>query len=856
MEEIVEEFFDRSFEEIITEGLFERDYIFPQSKVENYVLSLVSIPYQYFIDYVCTHYNPKPIENADIPQISSYEACTRGVCQVMKFNDNPGMGYLELGKALFTDDIIRNDGALLKFGENHVKGASFHGLTHCCYKKWFLTCLGYIYPDLDDELRQYLSARTLLRNPFFHLIISESKERDVNIKKYMSGLSLSTQVRRSSSCMHFFNIIKKQCQLENVSLHAIYFDKNDTSLLSEEKGNNFDIPKEYKHITAFDRYRFFDVEKILEVNSNALDYAKPNQHLKSYDYSDNDILKLFIRYRSGDDKAFNLIIESCQNLVTGIAQLYKEEGLSLEDIIQEGNIGLIKAIKRFDHLKYHSFKNYAKYWILQGIMSYLLEYSCIIKIPLNKLNQYRKVQKFKEIFEQKNGFEPSLEDIDIDENIPINALRSIFNLPERFSDVVILSDNMDNIEDDRFIADKKLIDESTRFEVLRLVRSLSQREIYLLEAYYGLNGTPSESMEEIGKKTNLTRERVRQIIEKAIRRIKLFLGRRKIKEGDNDSLERIRWRYRNIKENQFELINPRKKVTIEQKKEELHKEEPPKEDVKKKYVEVSQGIPSKPTIKLLHREKTPCRVSQETTTKKKESCYYSVSTTLTELRAVKFLTQNELKQCHHKGLYTIGDVKKKIQFYNLTLESTRFTKDTLDLWFKIVGLLKEDEKINITQELDDLLQKKHIKYSKNVIAIYTRLIDDIRQNKQKGEVIIAKPVLLLAVIDGIDDGEISSNCIKLNNSLEKRYNELMQYYTKNSQFKYFTPINYPFWHLQNDGFWHILLRESPTIKASPTTNWLRNHVLYAFLDGDFWKILQNTDLRQYIKEYIIATKLE
>ena len=230
MEEIIEEFFDHSLEDVVTEDMFERDYIFPQSKVEDYIMSLVSTPYQYFIDYICTHYNPKPIENSEIPQISNYDACTTGICQVMKFRDNPGMDCLEVGRALFTDDVERKEGAFFKFGENQVKGASFHGLTHCYYKKWFLTCLGYVYPELDEELRQYLSARTLLRNPFFHIIISEAKEKDVNIKKYMNGLSLSTQVRRSSSCMHFFDVILKQCQIEGVSLHSIFFDKNDVSL--------------------------------------------------------------------------------------------------------------------------------------------------------------------------------------------------------------------------------------------------------------------------------------------------------------------------------------------------------------------------------------------------------------------------------------------------------------------------------------------------------------------------------------------------------------------------------------------------------------------------------------------------
>lgn len=224
--EILDNFFALSFESVITEEMFERNYVFPQSIVEEYVMSIISTPYQLFIDYVYSHYCAKPITTSDIPQISSYDLSTRGICQVMRDLGDPGLTYIELGVSLFNDGTVRNNGAYLKFGENHVKGAAFHGLTHELYKKWFLTCLGHIFPELDEEPRQYLSARTLLRNPFFHIIVADAVEHDVNIIKYMTGLSPSTQSRRSSSCMQFFNVILKQCQIENVFLHTIYVDKN------------------------------------------------------------------------------------------------------------------------------------------------------------------------------------------------------------------------------------------------------------------------------------------------------------------------------------------------------------------------------------------------------------------------------------------------------------------------------------------------------------------------------------------------------------------------------------------------------------------------------------------------------
>lgn len=207
MQELVEDFFEKEYEESINEKMFGYDYSFPKEQVEQYALSLMAIPYSQFIDYVSSRYCPKAITASEIPQISNYEQSTLGICNVLENLNDPGLECTEIGKQLFTDGKDRKDGAYFKFGENHIKGASFHGLTHCCGNKWFLTCLGRIYSHLDKELRQYLSARTLLRNPFFHIVVSEAKKHDVNIRYYMPGLSESTQIRRSSSCMHFLNVI-------------------------------------------------------------------------------------------------------------------------------------------------------------------------------------------------------------------------------------------------------------------------------------------------------------------------------------------------------------------------------------------------------------------------------------------------------------------------------------------------------------------------------------------------------------------------------------------------------------------------------------------------------------------------
>ena len=140
-------------------------------------------------------------------------------------------------------------------------------------------------------------------------------------------------------------------------------------------------------------------------------------------------------------------------------------------------------------------------------------------------------------------------------------------------------------------------------------------------------------------------------------------------------------------------------------------------------------------------------------------------------------------------------------------------------------------------------------------ANYIKRIMDIRQAKIRGEVIIAKPVLLLAVIDGIGTGIFKSNEFKLIEWLEEKYLMLMQQYMKSSQFDKPTDISNPFWHLQSDGFWHLKFCEKPEEGATPSKRWLKENVAYAYVDDDLWMLLQNKVWRTKLREYIIEHKL-
>lgn len=139
---------------------------------------------------------------------------------------------------------------------------------------------------------------------------------------------------------------------------------------------------------------------------------------------------------------------------------------------------------------------------------------------------------------------------------------------------------------------------------------------------------------------------------------------------------------------------------------------------------------------------------------------------------------------------------------------------------------------------------------------YTSRILNIRQAKKYGEVIVAKPVLMLALIDGIENGVFIDNRFTLNDWLELRYEMLMRKYTQNSIFDRFSPINNPFWHLESDGFWHLYYHgEQLTKTHTPSTKWLKENVRYASMDDDLWILLQNQIMRQRLRDYIIEHKL-
>ena len=190
----------------------------------------------------------------------------------------------------------------------------------------------------------------------------------------------------------------------------------------------------------------------------------------------------------------------------------------------------------------------------------------------------------------------------------------------------------------------------------------------------------------------------------------------------------------------------------------------------------------------------------------------------------------------------------------------------LDKAYEAVDMLKALDLPISKAQLDDIerLEEEYGKehredlgsyFFEKCFTNYTKRIMNIKQAKIRGEVIVAKPVLLLAIIDGISNDLFKNNEIQLTEWLESRYMMLMQQYMKSSQFDKPTDISNPFWHLQSDGFWHLQLVERPQEGVTPSKRWLKENVSYAYFDEDLWLLLKHEVWRTKLRDYIVEHKL-
>lgn len=267
-------------------------------------------------------------------------------------------------------------------------------------------------------------------------------------------------------------------------------------------------------------------KQITNRESQSLD--KYLQEIGKVDLITSDVeVELAKRIREGDQIALEKLTKANLRFVVSVAKQYQNNGLTLGDLINEGNLGLIKAAKRFDETRGFKFISYAVWWIRQSIMQALAEQSRIVRLPLNRVGSLNKISKTFSDLEQKFQREPSSEELadvlqitteEVTDTMKISGRHVSMDAPFVNGEENSLLDVLANESEET--PDSGLMIDSLRREVQRALSTLTQREADVISFYFGLNGESAMTLEEIGEKYSLTRERVRQIKEKATRRLR------------------------------------------------------------------------------------------------------------------------------------------------------------------------------------------------------------------------------------------------------------------------------------------------------------------------------------------------
>lgn len=246
--------------------------------------------------------------------------------------------------------------------------------------------------------------------------------------------------------------------------------------------------------------------------------------------------ELAVLIRNGSQEALEELTSANLRFVVSVAKQYQNQGLSLPDLINEGNVGLLKAAKRFDETKGFKFISYAVWWIRQSILAAIVEYSRLVRLPINKVNTYNKLNAAVTNFNQEYEREPSEAELADLLDLKVEEVAKMMAGGRRHfsTDAPVVEDSEATIldlfvDDEDGRPDMSLMDESLQKEIALGLSQLSPREVEVLSSCYGLNGKTAATLEEIGDMYGLTRERVRQIRERAIRRLRKSVNKNALK---------------------------------------------------------------------------------------------------------------------------------------------------------------------------------------------------------------------------------------------------------------------------------------------------------------------------------------
>ena len=514
--ELIELFYNRTYEKFVNKQILDdKNYVVPRQQLTNYVRELVNIPYDKFIEFIRHKDLERRVEESDVTQFTSFPVCEIEMCNALIWANNPGCQYLDIGRFFPNNIIAKSDSSYRRYGENHIKASSQLGLTFEYYDYWYLSCLGYIYPDLDEDIKIKLLARTITRNQLYQQMLVDILDHDVNPEVYMNMLPEYIKRRSLRSVCAYLNICILACKEADIKTHNL--------IRSYE---TIRIPSAV-HLPV-------ETSKNLRTYFEEFDYRSLSMETTS---------ELIKRYKKGDSKAYEILVKGYMKLVVNIAKSYYNQDVELEDLIQEGVFGLIRAFEHYNVNVNISFSKYASWWIMQAISQAIIILPQIVKIPIKIIALHKKVRSYIDTFEQEQGYLPSVDDIEFYfyDNNDNACLNYICQLPLDLKDTTQLICDFDNYESDTFNPEIIHDKEFNCLFLKRLLHSLGKREQEILIMFYGLDGNQNaESLTNIADSLGLTRERVRQIVEKSIRKLRNQSGEVKGEEpklGDFIRLE-------------------------------------------------------------------------------------------------------------------------------------------------------------------------------------------------------------------------------------------------------------------------------------------------------------------------------
>lgn len=489
--ELIELFYNRAYEKFVNKQILDdRNYIVPRQQLINYIHELINIPFSNYINFIRQNGFERRVELSDTTQFSSFPACEIEMCNALIWANNPGCQYVDIGR-FFPDNIIsKSDPSYKRYGESHIKAATQLGLTFEYYDHWYLSCLGYVYPDLDKDIRKQLLARTITRNRLYQQMLVDILDHDIKPEVYLDLLAENVKKRRLRNICAFFDICLEECKRENIKTNSLirsYETDKPLFVLKLPHGTNQNLRA---YLNKFN-YRTLSYETTLELINN---------------------------YQKGDPQAYDILIKGHMRLVLTIAQKYSNKGVGFDDLIQEGTIGLVKALEHFNTNLNVEFGKYASWWIMQSITQALATLPYIVQVPLNVITIHRKVWRFIDNFIKEHGRFPSIYDYDAESDVnELSGSEWLYyacQLPPNLIELACFIDEVDGFESDSSPTDDFMEKVSKKCIVDDLLSCLKDRNRLVLEKYFGIGSNQAgETLNSIGIDLGLTRERVRQIVE-------------------------------------------------------------------------------------------------------------------------------------------------------------------------------------------------------------------------------------------------------------------------------------------------------------------------------------------------------